>query len=65
MKIEVETLFHKLVDLPPQARTQYFVDHHVDEDTRRQVEALLAFDAEANTFLVRQIGIARFAYYTN
>ena len=45
MKVDVETLFHELVDLSPQARAQYFVDHNVDEDTRRQVEALLRYDA--------------------
>src|SRR5262245_8884877 len=58
MRAEVETLFHELADLSPDARTQYFVEHNVDEDTRREVEALLAFDSGASSFLVRDVGIA-------
>ena len=58
MKVEVERLFHELVDLSPQARARYIAEHPVDEETRREVEALLAFDPGASSFLARDIGIA-------
>jgi hypothetical protein len=44
MNARVEELFHELVDLSPDARTEYFAAHPVDEQTQREVEALLAFD---------------------
>src|SRR5262245_37371840 len=58
MRVEVETLFHEVAELSPEARTQYFVEHNVDEDTRREVEALLAYDSGASSFLLRDVGIA-------
>jgi tetratricopeptide (TPR) repeat protein/predicted Ser/Thr protein kinase len=58
MTLEVQRLFHELVDLPSQARSRYFSEHAVDEDTRREVEALLAFDTGASTFLARDIEMA-------
>jgi len=58
MKVEVERLFHELVDLSPQARARYIAEHPVDGETRREVEALLAFDPGASSFLAHDIGIA-------
>ncbi|HEX3742975.1 MAG TPA: protein kinase [Bryobacteraceae bacterium] len=58
MKAEVERLFHELVDLAPQARSRYFAEHPVDEATRQEVEALLAFDPGASSFLTRDISLA-------
>jgi eukaryotic-like serine/threonine-protein kinase len=58
MKAEVKRLFHELADVPEEARSQYLASHPVDEETRREVEALLAFDAGASAFLMRDIGIA-------
>jgi len=57
MKVEVERLFHELVELSPQARARYIAEHPVDEETRQEVEALLAFDPGASSFLARDIGI--------
>ena len=58
MRAEVEALFHETADLSPEARTRYFVEHEVDEDTRREVEALLAFDSQASSLLQRDISVA-------
>ena len=58
MNARIEELFHKVADLPAEARTQYFAEHAVDEETRREVEALLEFDSGASLFLQRDISIA-------
>src|SRR5262249_57506539 len=58
MRVEVETLFHELADLSPEARTQYFVEHNVDQDTRRELEPIPASDSGASSFLLRDVGIA-------
>jgi eukaryotic-like serine/threonine-protein kinase len=58
MKVEVEKLFYELADLPPEARALYFAEHAVDEETRREVEALLEFDSGASSFLLLDIGSA-------
>ncbi len=44
MNLEIPLLFDELADLPPSERERYFAAHTVDADTRREVEALLAFD---------------------
>jgi tetratricopeptide (TPR) repeat protein/predicted Ser/Thr protein kinase len=54
----VGELFHQVAELSPEARAQYFVDHHVDDETRREVEALLVFDSGASDFLLRDIRVA-------
>src|SRR5262245_304717 len=54
----VEELFHQVADLPAAARTRYFAEHHVDEETRREVEALLAFEPDASAWLVHDISVA-------
>jgi len=58
MKVEVEKLFHELADLPPGARARYLAEHAVDEETRREVEALLDFDSGASSFLLEDISSA-------
>jgi serine/threonine protein kinase len=58
MNAQVEKLFHELADLSAELRTRYFAEHHVDAATRREVEALLAYDSDASTLLRRDIGMA-------
>jgi hypothetical protein len=58
MNARVEELFHVVADLSPEARAQYFAEHHVDEQTRHEVEALLTFDSGASAFLLRDISVA-------
>src|SRR6516165_8251414 len=58
MKAEIEKLFHELADQPPEARERYFAEHEVDGSTRQEVEALLAFDSGASTFLLQDVSIA-------
>jgi serine/threonine protein kinase len=58
MNARIEELFHSVADLTAQARTQYFAEHQVDEQTRQEVEALLTFDSGASSFLQRDISIA-------
>ncbi|HUI58049.1 MAG TPA: protein kinase [Bryobacteraceae bacterium] len=58
MNSRVEQLFHEVADLPAEVRAQYFAERDVDESTRREVEALLAFDAGASAFLMTDISAA-------
>ena len=58
MRAEIEQLFHTLTDLSPDARAQYLAEHEIDSETRREVEALLAFDSGASAFLAREVSIA-------
>ena len=58
MNARVEEVFHQVANLPPKVRTLYFVEHGVDEETRREVELLLTFDDGDSTFLRREIGAA-------
>ena len=58
MNPRVEALFHQMVDLPPETRPDFFARHDVDEETRREVEALLAFAPGASALLFRQVGAA-------
>ncbi|HTC36138.1 MAG TPA: serine/threonine-protein kinase [Bryobacteraceae bacterium] len=58
MNSRLEDLFHELADLPPAAREQYFARHGVDQQTRREVEKLLAFDPSASGLLQRDIELA-------
>jgi TolB-like protein len=57
MRAEIEQLFHTLTDLSPDARAQYLAEHEIDGETRREVEALLAFDSGASAFLAREVSI--------
>ena len=58
MNARVEELFHEVADLSPEERIQYFGEHQVDQETRREVEALLAFDSGASEFLMRDVSMA-------
>ncbi len=58
MNARVKELFHELADLPAEARTQYFAQHEVDEETRHEVQELLAFDSGASAFLLRDVSDA-------
>ncbi len=58
MNVAVERLFHELVDLPPDARAQYFAVHRIDAATRDEVNALLACDVGASAVLLRDVGLA-------
>ena len=55
MRNRVEEVFHEVADLSIEAREQYFTCHNIDADTRREVEALVAFDSDAGTLLARNI----------
>ena len=55
MRNSVEELFHEVADLPVEARDLYFSERNIDTPTRREVEALLAFDSVTNTELHRDI----------
>jgi hypothetical protein len=50
--------FHTLTDLSPDARAQYLAEHEINGETRREVEALLAFDSGASAFLAGEVSIA-------
>jgi serine/threonine protein kinase/tetratricopeptide (TPR) repeat protein len=56
MRTRVEELFHEVADLPVEARAGYFAAHEADTTTRREVEALVGFDASPSTALEREIG---------
>ena len=58
MNPRVEALFHQIVDLPSETRQDFFARHDVDEETRREVEALLAFVPGASALLFREVGAA-------
>src|SRR5579871_3039580 len=58
MNARVEELFHDVVDLSPADRVRYFGEHQVDEEIRQEVEALLACDSGANSFLDLNVRIA-------
>jgi len=54
----ITELFHAVADLPPEERKQYFAEHQVEQETRLEVEELLAFDSGASAFLDRDISAA-------
>ena len=58
MNGRVEELFHQVADLSLEARVRYFDEHAVNDEIRREVEALLAFDAGASAFLEQDVGYA-------
>jgi tRNA A-37 threonylcarbamoyl transferase component Bud32/tetratricopeptide (TPR) repeat protein len=58
MNRRVQEVFHEVVDLSPEARRKYFEEHGVEEEIRKEVEGLLAFDSGASAFLLRDIGSA-------
>jgi tRNA A-37 threonylcarbamoyl transferase component Bud32/tetratricopeptide (TPR) repeat protein len=56
MRIRVEELFHEVADLSMEARARYFAERGVDSTTRREVEALVAFDSSDSISLDSDIG---------
>jgi serine/threonine protein kinase/Tfp pilus assembly protein PilF len=58
MNARIEELFHQVADLSNEARAKYFAEHPVDDEARHEVEALLAFDPGASSFLLRDVSIA-------
>lgn len=58
MNRRVQEVFHEVADLSPEARRKYFEEHGVEEETRKEVEGLLAFDSGASAFLLRDVGSA-------
>jgi hypothetical protein len=49
MNKHVSDLFDEIADLTDGARSRYFAGRHVSDDTRVQVEGLLAFDCETRS----------------
>lgn len=62
MNARLAEMFHRLADLPPDARARYFVEHEVDPDTRREVEELLAHDSSDAGWFSQPVGISARAY---
>ena len=56
MKKPVSDLFDEVADLTDGARARHFAACGVSEDTRREVEGLLAFDGTWTTSLQRDLG---------
>lgn len=56
MRIYLEEVFHEVADLNAAARSRYFAEHAIDEQTRKEVEALLAFDSPSSMLLEKNIG---------
>jgi len=54
---QVETLFHQLVDLSPEAREARLADLGIDEDTRERIRSLLKHDSGDDAGLIRGIGV--------
>ena len=62
MNKHVSELFDEVADLTDGARSRYFAECHVSDDTRVEVEGLLAFDCGWTTSLKRDLGrVARIA----
>jgi tetratricopeptide (TPR) repeat protein len=49
MNARVEEIFHEVADLPTADRSEYFREHNIDGETRREVTALLEFDSGSTT----------------
>src|SRR5262245_59027509 len=56
MRMRVEDLFHEVADLPAEERARYWDEKGIDLDTRREVEALVAFDSDNSVALEQDIG---------
>src|SRR5262245_7710182 len=55
MNTQIEKIFHDVADLSVAERERYFSRHGVLDDTRKEVEALLAFDPDSSRALERNI----------
>ena len=58
MRDKVVELFYQLADFSLEERTRYLAAREIDAETRKEVEALLAFDSFDSAPLLRNIGIA-------
>ena len=58
MNQRVKSLFHEIADLSPGARARYFAEHGIDDETRAELNELLAFDSGASAFLLQHVSIA-------
>ena len=58
MKPEVRTLFGELLGVATADRERYYATHDVAEDTRREVESLLAFDSGTSLEEIVQRAVA-------
>ncbi|PWU06922.1 MAG: hypothetical protein C5B51_11270 [Terriglobia bacterium] len=56
MRKRVSELFDEVADLTEGGRARYFAQCHVNEDTRREVEGLLAFDCTWTKTLQHDLG---------
>jgi tRNA A-37 threonylcarbamoyl transferase component Bud32/tetratricopeptide (TPR) repeat protein len=57
LKPLVEEVFHAVADLSAEAREQYFAQRGLDERTRKEVEALVAFDPRSSILLERDVSM--------
>jgi hypothetical protein len=62
MNARFAEMFHRLADLPPDARAHYFDEHEVDPGTRREMEELLAHDSSDAGWFSQPVGISARAY---
>jgi len=58
MELSVEELFHQVAHLSPEGRDLHFTKGSVELEMRREVEALVAFDADASRHLEEEVGNA-------
>ena len=58
MRVRVEELFHAVADFSEGARRRYFAEQNIDDRTRSEVEALLAFDVTRTSTLDAEIASA-------
>lgn len=47
MSPEVERIFEATADLTPAEREEFFEEHHISDDIRREVESLLVYDPDS------------------
>src|SRR5580704_564949 len=53
---DVQRLFREVADLNAETRSQYFQDHQIDGELRREVESLLRFDHGSSDHLETVVG---------
>ena len=56
-RARVEEIFDRVADLPAKARNVYFVEQNIEPATRREVEALVAFDSSSSISLEQNISL--------
>src|SRR5579863_3349007 len=55
MRTNAQELFQQIANLSQEARDRYFVEHQVDEQTRKEVEERLAYEASTTSVLAEEI----------